>query len=115
MLQNTIYGRYVIATGSNAEAAFLSGVPVERITLGVYVVMGLLAGLSGAMLTARLDGASPNAGDLFELDAIAAVVIGGTRLTGGVGSIGGSVLGAFLIGVLNNGISLTASKSFTRK
>ncbi|MBI3544053.1 MAG: inner-membrane translocator [Deltaproteobacteria bacterium] len=115
MLQNTVYGRYVIATGSNAEAAFLSGVPVERITLGVYVLMGVLAGLSGAVLTARLGGASPNAGDLFELDAIAAVVIGGTRLTGGVGSIGGSVLGAFLIGVLNNGMSLLNIEEFYQK
>ncbi|MBI3558416.1 MAG: inner-membrane translocator [Deltaproteobacteria bacterium] len=115
MLQNTVYGRYVIATGSNAEAAFLSGVPVERITMGVYLLMGCLAGLSGAVLTARLDGASPNAGDLFELDAIAAVVIGGTRLSGGVGSISGTVLGAFLIGVLNNGMSLLNIEEFYQK
>lgn len=115
VLQNTVYGRYVIATGSNPEAAFLSGVPVERVMLGVYIVMGVLAGLSGAILTARLDGASPNAGDLFELDAIAAVVIGGTRLTGGVGTVAGSVLGAFLIGVINNGMSLLNITEFYQK
>jgi D-xylose transport system permease protein len=115
VLQNTVYGRYVVATGSNAEAAFLSGVPIERITFGVYLVMGALAGLSGAVLSARLNGAMPTAGDLFELDAIAAVVIGGTRLSGGVGSVGGSVLGAFLIGVLNNGMSLLNITEFYQK
>lgn len=114
-LQNTVYGRYVIATGSNPEAAFLSGVPVARTTLGVYLIMGLLAGLSGAILSARLNGAMPTAGDLFELDAIAAVVIGGTRLSGGVGNVGGSVLGAFLIGVLNNGMSLLNITEFYQK
>lgn len=114
-LQNTIYGRYVIATGSNPEAAFLSGVPIGRITMAVYVVMGALSGLSGAVLSARLNGAMPTAGDLFELDAIAAVVIGGTRLSGGVGSVGGSVLGAFLIGVLNNGMSLLNMTEFYQK
>lgn len=115
ILRNTIYGRYVIATGSNSEAAFLSGIPVGKTTIGVYVVMGALAGLSGAVLSARLNGAMPTSGDLFELDAIAAVVIGGTRLSGGVGSIGGSVLGAFLIGILNNGMSLLNITEFYQK
>ncbi len=114
-LKNTVWGRYVVATGSNAEAAFLSGVPVAGITLAVYTWMGALSGLSGAILSARLNGALPTAGDLFELDAIAAVVIGGTRLSGGVGSIGGSVLGAFLIGVLNNGMSLLNITEFYQK
>lgn len=114
-LQNTVHGRYVIATGSNPDAAFLSGVPIQRVTLGVYVLMGALSGLSGAVLSARLNGAMPTAGDLFELDAIAAVVIGGTRLSGGVGSVGGSVLGAFLIGVLNNGMSLLNITEFYQK
>ena len=115
VLQNTIYGRYVIATGSNPEAAFLSGVPVGRVTLAVYVLMGALSGLSGGILAARLNGAMPTAGDLFELDAIAAVVIGGTRLSGGAGTVGGSVLGAFLIGVLNNGMSLLNITEFYQK
>ena len=115
ILLNTVWGRYTVATGSNPQAAFLSGVPVERITLIVYVFMGMLAGLSGAVLSARLNGAMPTAGDLFELDAIAAVVIGGTRLTGGVGTIGGSVLGAFLIGTLNNGMSLLNVNEFYQK
>ncbi|MEW6058065.1 MAG: inner-membrane translocator [Bdellovibrionota bacterium] len=115
VLQNTVYGRYVIATGSNPDAAFLSGIPVSRTTLGVYVLMGTLSGLSGAILAARLNGAMPTAGDLFELDAIAAVVIGGTRLSGGSGSIGGTVLGAFLIGVINNGMSLLNITEFYQK
>ena len=115
ILQNTVLGRYTVATGSNPQAAFLSGIPVEKITLFVYVLMGTLSGLSGAVLSARLNGAMPTAGDLFELDAIAAVVIGGTRLTGGVGTIGGSVIGAFLIGVLNNGMSLLNVNEFYQK
>ena len=114
-LNNTVWGRYVIATGSNLNGAFLSGVPVNKITFFVYLITGTLAGLSGAVLSARLNGAMPTAGDLFELDAIAAVVIGGTKLTGGVGSISGSVLGAFLIGVLNNSMSLLNVDEFYQK
>ncbi|MBI4925652.1 MAG: hypothetical protein HY843_06985, partial [Bdellovibrio sp.] len=86
-----------------------------KITLGVYTVLGALAGLSGAILTARLNGALPTAGELFELDAIAAVVIGGTSLKGGVGSIRGSILGAFFIGILNNGMSLLDVTEFYQK
>lgn len=115
VLQNTVWGRYLVATGSNVQAAFLSGVPVNRIIFAVYFFMGILSGLSGAVLSARLNGAMPTAGDLFELDAIAAVVIGGTRLTGGVGSIGGSVIGAFLIGTMNNGMSLLNVDEFYQK
>ena len=109
------WGRYIVAAGSNPQAAFLSGVPVNRIIFFIYLLMGLLSGVAGAVLSARLNGAMPSAGDLFELDAIAAVVIGGTRLTGGAGSIGGSVLGAFLIGTLNNGMSLLNIDEFYQK
>jgi D-xylose transport system permease protein len=115
LLNHTAWGRYIVAAGSNAQAAFLSGVPVAKVTFFVYAAMGMASGLSGGILSARLNGAMPTAGDLFELDAIAAVVIGGTRLTGGVGSITGSVMGAFLIGVINNGMSLLNVDDFYQK
>jgi D-xylose transport system permease protein len=115
VLERTRAGRFTLALGGNAEAAWLAGVPIRKLTLGIYTVMGALSGLSGAILTARLNGALPTAGELFELDAIAAVVIGGTSLQGGSGSIQGSVLGAFLIGTLNNGMSLMAIPEFYQK
>jgi D-xylose transport system permease protein len=115
VLERTRAGRFTLALGGNAEAAWLAGVPIRRITVGIYTVMGALSGLSGAILTARLNGALPTAGELFELDAIAAVVIGGTSLQGGSGTIQGSVLGAFLIGTLNNGMSLMAIPEFYQK
>jgi ABC-type xylose transport system permease subunit len=82
---------------------------------GIYVAMGALAGLSGSILSARLNGAFPAAGELFELDAIAAVVIGGTSLQGGVGTVKGSIFGAFFIGALNNGMSLLNYSEFNQK
>ena len=115
VLERTRAGRFTLALGGNPEAAWLAGVPIRKITVGIYTVMGALAGLSGAILTARLNGALPTAGELFELDAIAAVVIGGTSLQGGSGTIQGSVLGAFLIGTLNNGMSLMAIPEFYQK
>jgi D-xylose transport system permease protein len=115
VLERTRAGRFTLALGGNAEAAWLAGVPIRRITVGIYTLMGALSGLSGAILTARLNGALPTAGELFELDAIAAVVIGGTSLQGGSGTIQGSVLGAFLIGTLNNGMSLMAIPEFYQK
>ena len=113
ILQNTVWGRYIVAAGSNPQAAFLSGVPVNRIIFFIYLLMGLLSGVAGAVLSARLNGAMPSAGDLFELDAIAAVVIGGTRLTGGAG-YRWPVLGAFLIGTLNNGMSLQHRRPYQK-
>ncbi len=115
LLDRTRAGRFTLALGGNAEAAWLAGVPIRKVTVGIYTAMGALAGLSGAVLTARLNGALPTAGELFELDAIAAVVIGGTSLQGGSGTIQGSVLGAFLIGTLNNGMSLMAIPEFYQK
>jgi len=115
VLERTRIGRFTLAIGGNSEAAWLAGVPIRSITLGIYVVMGALAGLCGAILTARLNGALPTAGELFELDAVAAVVIGGTSLQGGSGTIAGSVLGAFLIGTLNNGMSLMTIPEFYQK
>ncbi len=115
ILNKTKLGRFILAIGGNAEAAWLAGVPIKKITLGTYVVLGALAGLSGAILSARLNGALPTAGELFELDAIAAVVIGGTSLLGGVGTVRGSILGAFFIGALNNGMSLLDVTEFYQK
>ena len=115
ILQKMRLGRFVLAIGGNAEAAWLAGVPIRKISLGIYVVMGALAGLSGAVLSARLNGSLPTAGELFELDAIAAVVIGGTSLLGGIGTVRGSILGAFFIGSLNNGMSLLDVSEFYQK
>ncbi|MGZ3687601.1 MAG: ABC transporter permease subunit, partial [Bdellovibrionota bacterium] len=115
ILQRTRLGRFVLAIGGNSEAAWLAGVPIRRITFGIYIVLGALAGLSGAILSARLNGSLPTAGELFELDAIAAVVIGGTSLLGGIGTVRGSILGAFFIGALNNGMSLLDVTEFYQK
>lgn len=115
ILQRTRLGRFVLAIGGNPEAAWLAGIPIRKISFGIYAVLGALAGLSGAILSARLNGALPTAGELFELDAIAAVVIGGTSLMGGVGTVRGSILGAFFIGALNNGMSLLDVSEFYQK
>ena len=105
-LSRTRWGTYVYAVGGNAEAARLSGVSLAGIRILVYVLGGALAGLAGLVLAARLSSAQPNTGVGFELDAIAAVVLGGTSLMGGEGTIWGTCVGAFIIGVLNNGFNL---------
>lgn len=115
VLKRTRLGRFILAIGGNSEAAWLAGVPIQKITFGIYATLGALAGLCGAILAARLNGALPTAGELFELDAIAAVVIGGTSLLGGVGTVRGSILGAFFIGALNNGMSLLDVTEFYQK
>ncbi|HUT94639.1 MAG TPA: ribose ABC transporter permease [Thermoguttaceae bacterium] len=104
--RKTRFGRYIYAVGGNERAALLTGLRVDRIKLWVYTLGGLLAGAAGLIVTARLDSAQPNAGLGYELDSIAAVVIGGTSLSGGRGSIIGTVLGCLIIGVLNNGLFL---------
>jgi len=104
--QKTIWGRHIYAIGGNKEAAFLSGVPVKRRTIFVFVLTGLLSSIGGLVLSARVGSASPDAGQLLELDAIAACVIGGTSLMGGRGTIFGALLGALIIESLNNGMSL---------
>jgi D-xylose transport system permease protein len=115
ILQRMRLGRFVLAIGGNPEAAWLAGVPIRKISFGIYAALGALAGLSGAILSSRLNGALPTSGELFELDAIAAVVIGGTSLLGGVGTVRGSILGAFFIGALNNGMSLLDVSEFYQK
>jgi ribose transport system permease protein len=106
VLQRTAFGRHVYAVGGNAEAAWLSGVRVQRVQLAVYTWCGVGAGLAGLLVASRLNAGYPRAGELYELDAIAAVVVGGTSLFGGRGSIWGTLAGAFFIGILNNGLNL---------
>ncbi|MFO1073660.1 MAG: sugar ABC transporter permease [Geminicoccaceae bacterium] len=112
VLNNTRLGRRLYAIGGNEDAARLSGINVAQTKLIVYTTISVLAALSGILLASRLNGASPNLGEMFELDAIAAVVIGGTSLSGGSGTIGGTVIGALIIGVLNNGMSLLGVSTF---
>ncbi|WP_428666043.1 ABC transporter permease [Runella sp.] len=104
--QKTTFGRHIYAIGGNEKAAFLSGININRIKLGVYGIAGMMAAIGGILVTSRLNSAQPNAGTSYELDSIAAVVIGGTSLSGGVGSVTGTVIGAVIIGVLNNGLVL---------
>jgi ribose transport system permease protein len=104
--RKTRFGRYLYAVGGNERAALLTGLNVDRVKVWAYALGGALAGVAGLMITARLDSAQPNAGLGYELDSIAAVVMGGTSLSGGRGSILGTVLGCLIIGVLNNGLSL---------
>jgi ribose transport system permease protein len=108
----TRFGRYLYAVGGNERAATLSGLNVNRIKLLVYTLGGALAGVAGLLVTARLDAADPKVGVGYELDSIAAVVIGGTSLSGGRGSILGTVLGCLIIGVLNNGLVLLEVSPF---
>ena len=106
VLTYTRFGRHVYAVGGNLEAARLAGLPVQRILVLVYVIIGFFAGLAGFILSARLNSAEAVAGIGYELTVIAAVVIGGTSLFGGVGSVAGTVIGSILIGVLINGLVL---------
>ena len=106
LLSQTRFGRYLYALGGNEDSARLSGINTDRIKTWVYVVSGITAAISGVIITSRIGSASPNAGSGFELDAIAAVVIGGTSLSGGEGSVIGTIIGALIIGVLNNGLNL---------
>ncbi|MGC5614945.1 ABC transporter permease [Georgenia sp. Z1491] len=104
--RNTVFGRHVYAIGGNERAARLSGVPVRRVKVAVFAIAGLLAALAGIIQAGQLNQGSPNAGISYELDAIAAVVIGGTSLMGGVGTVAGTIAGALLIGILKNVLAL---------
>ncbi len=112
MLVHMPVGRFIYAVGSNEESARFAGIPVARVTTLTYVLTGLAAALAGAILTGRLNSAQPTAGSGFELDAIAAVVVGGTSLAGGRGSVLGTVVGALIIGMLDNGLNLLGVSSF---
>jgi ribose/xylose/arabinose/galactoside ABC-type transport system permease subunit len=106
VLRRTRFGRYIYAVGGNETAARLSGINVDAIKLAAFIITGACAAISAFILTARLNSGQPLAGQGYELDVIAAVVVGGTSLSGGRGSVGGSVIGAMLIGVLSNGLTL---------
>jgi ribose transport system permease protein len=106
ILARSRFGRSVYAIGSNEKAAYLSGINVNKTKLGVYGLSGLLAGIAGVILTSRLVSAAPTAGQNYELDAIAAAVIGGASLSGGVGTVMGTLIGAFIMGILRNGLNL---------
>ncbi len=108
-------GRYIYAVGGNREAARLSGVPVRRVLLFVYTVCGALAGLGGVVMASQLKSGSPTYGLMYELYTIAAVVVGGTSLSGGEGKILGTLIGAFIIAVIQNGMNLTGVESYTQK
>ncbi|MEK5186951.1 ribose ABC transporter permease [Solibacillus sp. FSL R5-0691] len=112
IMHKTTFGRRVYAVGGNEAASKLSGINVDRIKIAVYSLTGMLAALSALILTSRLNSAQPTAGTSYELDAIAAVVLGGTSLTGGKGWIFGTLVGALIIGVLNNGLNLIGVSSF---
>lgn len=106
VLRRTAFGAHIYAVGGNEEASRLAGIRVARVKFGAYVISGLLAGLAGMVLMARLSSAQPAVGEGMELDAIAAVVLGGTSLMGGRGSVWNTLVGALVIGVLNNGMNL---------
>jgi ribose/xylose/arabinose/galactoside ABC-type transport system permease subunit len=112
LLRNTRLGRYVYAVGGNETAARASGINVPAVKLFAYAMCGALAGLAGVVLASRITTGQPNEGIAYELDAIAAVVIGGTSLSGGVGGVGGTILGALLMGVINNGLDLLDVSSY---
>lgn len=115
LLTRTVFGRYTYAIGGNEEAATVSGVNVKFYKTMVYGLCGLLSGLAAIILTARLNSAQPIAGFMYELDAIAATVIGGTSLMGGVGRLSGTLIGALIMGVIRNGLNLLGVSSFVQQ
>jgi len=106
LTNNTVIGRYIYAVGGNAKSAKLSGINTERVIFTTHVIMGVLCGLSGVVFTAYMNSALPQAGDKFELDAIASCYIGGAAASGGIGTIIGAITGGLVMGVINNGMSL---------
>ena len=112
VLARTTFGRWLYATGGNARAAELSGVPVKKVTVWVYVIAGLCSAIAGVILASTLTSASPTAGNTYELTAIAGVVIGGAALSGGRGTVRGTLLGAFVIGFLSDGLVLVGVSAY---
>ena len=112
MATRTAFGRRIYAIGGNLEAARLSGINVERTKLAVFAINGLMVAIAGLILSSRLGAGSPSAGNIAELDAIAACVIGGTSLAGGIGSVAGAVMGAFIMASLDNGMSMMDVPTF---
>ena len=112
MLSRSSFGRWLYASGGNERAADLSGVPVKRVKITVYVISGILSAIAGLVLSSQLTSAGPTAGETYELTAIAAVVIGGAALTGGRGTVQGTMLGAFVIGFLSDGLVIIGVSSY---
>lgn len=112
ILTQTRYGRYVYAVGGNEDSARLSGISVNNIKIWVYIISGITAAIAGIIVTSRIGSAAPTAGNGYELDAIAAIVIGGTNLVGGEGTIVGTIIGVLIIGVLSNGLNLMDVSAF---
>jgi ribose/xylose/arabinose/galactoside ABC-type transport system permease subunit len=108
----TVFGKYIYATGGNEEAARLSGVNVSKIRFVLFLIVGILAGLSGIIMASRIGSGQPNSGIGFEFDVIVAVILGGTSLSGGEGSIIGTVIGALIVGVLGNALNLLGVQTF---
>lgn len=115
LLQYSRYGRHVYAVGGNTKAAIASGIHADRIKASVYLIGGVICGIAGVALTSRLNAASPQAADGYELDAIAAAVIGGTSLSGGRGTVIGTIIGALLIGIISNGLDILNVSSYYQK
>jgi len=112
LMNNAKFGRYIYAVGGNVQAAQFSGISVTRVKFWVYTYSGLMAGIAGVVLASRMYSGQPTAGNGAEMDAIAAVVVGGTSMAGGSGKIGGTIIGALIIGFLNNGLNLMDVNSF---
>ncbi len=112
LLYRTKLGRHIYAVGGNREAARFSGINIARVEIVVYTIIGFLSAVTGIVLCARMYSGQPTIGNGFELDAIAAVVLGGTSFSGGIGTIGGTIIGVLVIGVLNNGLNLLGVSSF---
>lgn len=106
ILRRTRFGKYVYAIGGNTDAARLSGINVDKILILVYGLCGLFSGLGGAILAARITSGQPTAGTGYEMDVIASVIVGGTSLSGGQGTLRGTVIGAFIMGILSNGMNI---------
>lgn len=115
ILNHLPLGRYIYAIGGNEEAVRLSGIKVKRIKASVYLISGITAGIAGAIMSSRLSSGQPMAGEGYELDAIAAVVLGGTSIAGGRGHIFGTLLGALLLGVLSNGLNLLGVSPYVQR
>ncbi|CAE6970500.1 Ribose import permease protein RbsC [Paraburkholderia nemoris] len=112
VLSKTVFGRKAYLAGGNREAALYSGINVKRLRIVIFMISGLMASIGGVLMTSRLYSAQPNAGLGYELDAIAAAVLGGTSLSGGYGTIAGTLIGALIIGVINNGMNLLSVPYF---
>ncbi|MCM3511334.1 MULTISPECIES: ABC transporter permease [Carnobacterium] len=112
LLHKMTFGRKTFAIGGNEKASFIAGIKNDRIKIGIYALSGLMASLAGIIITSRLDSAQPTAGTSYEMDAIASVVLGGTSLSGGRGRLVGTLIGALIIGTLNNGMNLLGISSF---